>query len=62
MLHTLPLQAFPVWHHREVAECFLLRLFLCESGLLQVHECDSGHGPEAGAGMPEAAACVPLHR
>ena len=61
-LHPFPLQAFPVQHHGEVAECLLLCLLLCESGLFQVHGRDSVHGSGFGPGTSEAAACLPLHR
>lgn len=37
-------QAFFIRHYRKIPECFLLCLFLCQSGLFQIYECYSFHG------------------
>ena len=48
-LYPVSLPAFFIRHYREIPECFLLCLFLRQSGLLPVYERDCLHGTETGS-------------
>ena len=45
-LHTVSFHTFFVQYYREIAQCFLLCLFLCKSRLFTIHECNGIHGSE----------------